>query len=232
MELWPRIALALAIHAGYQFCMIKALHRGDLSLVFPVMRGLAPLVVGLLAFVFLNERLSPLALVGLALATAALIVFAIPEKVDAATRSLNRSALIWAALTAIGVGAYTVSDANVIRDMPVRESYIVWLFLLDGLPVLAAMLWVRRSHVIADLKPQVKASAIGGVSGFLSFRALLYALSITESAALVTALRETSVFFAALLGVIFLKEGFGLRRTLSAGVLAAGLVLMQIGGSA
>ncbi len=141
MELWPRIALALAIHAGYQFCMIKALHRGDLSLVFPVMRGLAPLVVGLLAFVFLNERLAPLALVGLALATAALIVFAIPEKVDVATRSLNRSALIWAALTAIGVGAYTVSDASVIRDMPVRESYIVWLFLLDGLPVLAAMLW-------------------------------------------------------------------------------------------
>lgn len=231
-ELWPRFGLALAIHAFYQFCMIKALHRGDLSLVFPVMRGLAPLIVGLLAFMFLDEVLTPITIAGLALAVGALIIFALPENVDASTRSLNRSALLWAALTAVGVGAYTVSDASVIRDMPVRESYIIWLFLLDGIPVILATVWIRRGQVVADLRPQIKASVIGGISGFLSFGALLYALSISEATALMTALRETSVFFAALLGVVFLKEGFGIRRTVSAGVLALGLILMQIGGGA
>ena len=232
VELWPRVALALAIHGAYQFCMIKALHRGDLSLVFPVMRGLAPLVVGVLAFFALDETLAPLALIGLGLSTLALIVFALPEDVDAATRSLNREAMFWAVLTAIGVGAYTVSDASVIRDMPVRESYIVWLFLLDGIPVMIAVWWTRRGAILAHVRPQFKASVIGGVSGFLSFSALLYALSITQSSALVTALRETSVLFAAVLGAVFLKEGFGLRRSVSAGVLALGLILMQIGGSA
>ena len=232
IELWPRVGLALLVHAFYQFCMIRALHRGDLSLVFPVMRGLAPLIVGVLAFMFLGEALSVMAIAGLTLATGALIVFALPENTDSATRALNRTALFWAAMTALGVGAYTVSDASVIRDMPVRESYIVWLFLLDGIPVFLALLFVRRGHVLADLRPQIKASVIGGVSGFLSFGALLYALSISESAALMTALRETSVVFAALLGIVYLKEGFGWRRGIAAGTLALGLVLMQIGGSA
>lgn len=232
LELWPFMGLALLVHWAYQFCMIKALHRGDLSLVFPVMRGLAPFVVGILAFFILGEALTPIAMAGLALATAALIVFALPENVDSETRSLNRAALFWAVLTALGVGGYTVTDASIIRVMPVRESFIIWLFLLDCIPVSIAVLWLRRGEVVAHIKPQLVAASLGGVSGFLSFGALLYALSITESAALATAVRETSVFFAALLGVIFLKEGFGVRRSVSAGVLALGLILMQIGGSA
>ena len=61
-ELWLAMAVSVPTHFFYQMSMIRALHRGDLSLVFPVMRGLAPLLVAIGAYVFLRETLSPMAL--------------------------------------------------------------------------------------------------------------------------------------------------------------------------
>ena len=231
IDMWKWLALAIVVHWFYQFCMIRSLHRGDLSLVFPVMRGLGPPIVAVLAIFTLQEFLEPLGWFGLALATVALIVFALPEKVEPSAKSLNRVALIWAALTALGIGLYTVTDAYVIRSMPSAGTFIVWLILLDWIGVTAVALWTRRGQLAVSIRPQLKASIIGGVSGTLSYGAALYAFTLTD-AAMVTALRETSVFFAALMGAVFLKEGFGPRRSLSAGALAIGLVLMQIGGSA
>lgn len=231
LHMWKWIALAIAVHWIYQFCMIRSLHRGDLSLVFPVMRGLGPPIVAVLAVFTLHEYLQPLGWAGLALATIALIVFAMPEEVDPSARSLNQAALFWAVLTAIGIGLYSVTDAYVIREMPNPYTFIVWLILLDWIGVTVVTVWTRWGRILEKVRPQLKAAAIGGVSGTLSYAAALYAFTLTD-AAMVTALRETSVFFAALLGAVFLKEGFGLRRSISAGGLAMGLVLMQIGGSA
>jgi len=228
--MWPWIGLAIIVHWIYQFCLIRSLHRGDLSLVFPVMRGLGPPIVAIFAIFTLQEYLQPLGWVGLALATAALIVFALPENVDESAKSLNRAALFWAVMTAIGIGLYSITDAYVIRQMPSPYTFIVWLILLDWIGITAVTLWTRRGQLIARVRPQLRAAMIGGVSGTLSYSAALYAFDLTD-VALVTALRETSVFFAALLGTVLLKEGFGWRRGISAAVLAAGLVLMQIGGS-
>ena len=229
--MWRCLALAIIVHWMYQFCLIRSLHRGDLSLVFPVMRGLGPPIVAVLAIFTLHEYLQPLGWAGLVLSTIALIVFAIPEKVDASAKSLNRAALFWAVLTAFGIGMYSVTDAYVVRQMPNPYTFIVWLILLDWVGVTVVTLWTRRGQILHKVRPQFKAAAIGGVSGTLSYGAALYAFTLTD-AALVTALRETSVFFAALLGALALKEGFGVRRGASAGVLALGLVLMQLGGSA
>lgn len=230
-HMWSWLALAIAVHWIYQVCLVRSLHRGDLSLVFPVMRGLGPPIVAILAMFFLHEYLQPLGWLGLGLATVALIVFALPEDVDTAAKPLNQSALIWAGLTAIGIGLYSVTDTYVIRQMPSPYTFIVWLILLDWIGVTLVALWTRRGEVLERVCPQFRAAAIGGVTGTLSYGAALYAFTLTD-AAMVTALRETSVFFATLLGVMFLKEGFGVRRAVSAGVLAIGLVLMQIGGSA
>ena len=75
---WPLIAVSMVVHWAYQFCLVRALHRGDLSLVFPVMRGLAPLATACFAAFALHERLSWLQTLGLFAASAAIIVFALP----------------------------------------------------------------------------------------------------------------------------------------------------------
>ena len=227
-ETWPLIATSMSVHWIYQFCLVRALHRGDLSLVFPVMRGLAPLATALFAAISLNEHLAPLQLVGLMAASLSIIVFALPTGQTSTARSLDRRALIWAALTAIGVGLYAVADTKAARAMPNALTFVVYLFLIDWIGVTIVTLVQRKGRVLAAVKPIWKDGLIGGVAGTLSYGAAIFAYTMTD-AAMVTALRETSVVFAAIFGAILLNEGFGRRRIIAAGVLATGLILMQAG---
>ena len=224
---WPLLLMALLVHALYQIAMINALQRGDLSLVFPVMRGLGPLVVGVLGIFVLHQPLSVIGWAGLLLASVAVIVFAFPTATTKDARALDRAALLFAFLTALGIGCYSVTDAYVIRQMPNPGTFIVWLFLGDWIGVTTITLWRHRSGWRAAYAAVLTDSAIAGALGAASFTTFLYALSFSD-AALSAALRETSVIFAAALGAIFLKEGFGARRILAATTMAIGLVMLQL----
>ena len=228
-ETWGLIAASMVVHWLYQFCLVRALHRGELSLVYPVMRGLGPLATAVLAAVFLKEFLSPLQVAGLIAASGAILVFALPTGATPLARALDRDALVWAAFTAVGVGLYAVTDAKAVRAMETPLTFVVWLFLLDWIGVTSVMLWQRKGRVLAAMRPHWRKCIVGGLAGSLSYGAAIYAYALTD-AAMVTALRETSVVFAAAFGAFLLKEGFGRRRMVAAAILAAGLVLMQAAG--
>lgn len=227
-ETWGLIALSMVVHWFYQFGVIKALHRGDLSLVFPVMRGLAPLATAVLAAFVLREHLNLVQALGLAVASVSIIVFAFPTGATLDARKMDQQALFWAVWAAVGIGLYAVVDTSAARAVPNTLSFVVALFLLDWIGVTAVAVWQRWGRLAEAVGPQLKGGAIAGVFGSLSYGAAIYAYTMTD-AALVTALRETSVVFAAALGAWLLKEGFGARRTLAAASLATGLVLMQAG---
>lgn len=226
-QVWAALAVSLCAHAGYQFAMVRALHRGDLSLVFPVMRGFAPLATAILATVFLQETLGAFGWLGLILASAALIVFALPEGEQLDAAKLRRSALIWAVLTSIGIGAYSVADANGTRTAETVLTFIVWLFLLDWIGITLAMIVSRGGAMWRDVRPQLRSGILAGLLGSVSYATALWAFTMIEAAA-VAALRETSVVFGAILGAVILKEPFGRRRVASASVLATGLILLNL----
>ncbi len=226
--LWPHMIGAVAVHWLYQFAMVRALHRGDLSMVFPVMRGLAPLVTAVLAFALLGERLDPLAIVGVVLASLAIIAFTMPaDRLSRLTDHPDLGALGWAVATSCGVALYSVVDAAVARQTADPATFIVWLFLLDWIGITLVNAWVHRRDFWRRTRPQLKGAGLGGVAGTVSYGAAVYAFTLTDTTALVTALRETAVVFAALLGVMFLREGLGPQRIGAAAMLATGLVLMQ-----
>ncbi|MFT5775921.1 EamA family transporter [Hyphomonas sp.] len=227
-ETLPFLALSIAVHWFYQFSAVRALHRGDLSLVFPVMRGLGPLATAAIASVALHEALSLWQIAGLVAASAAIIVFAMPTGATVHARRLDRSALFWSVMTALGVGLYAVADARGVREMPNLLTFVVWLFLFDWIGVTLVALWQRRGGIMTAIRPQIRGGIIAGVLGSFSYGLAIFAYTLTD-AAIVTALRETSVVFAAGFGAFLLHEGFGRRRTIAAAVLGCGLVLMQVG---
>ncbi|RAN36779.1 MULTISPECIES: DMT family transporter [unclassified Hyphomonas] len=226
----PLLAISMVSHWFYQGCLIRAMHRGDLSLVYPVMRGLGPLATAVFATFLLQEHLAPMQQVGLFCASFAILFFALPTAATREGRSLDRRALFWAVLTAVGIGLYAVSDTRAARAMPHPMTFVIILFLFDWVGVTAVFLWQRRGRYMKTIRPQFRSGVIGGIVGCLSYGMAIFAYTMTD-AAMVTALRETSVVFAAVMAALFLKESFGARRIVAASVLATGLVLMQAGAA-
>jgi drug/metabolite transporter (DMT)-like permease len=226
---WRALAFAMPIHFLYQLCLVRALQRGDLSLVFPVMRGAAPLLTGIAAFLLLGESLGALAVAGLLVATVAVIAFAAPPKGVLLRHHPDLAVLGWAVAAAVGVSLYNVADANGVRIAPEPLTYIVWMFLLDPIGITLVALVRRRDALRRGVVEKWRFGVAAGLLSIFSYGSAVYAFSLMETAK-VSALRETAVVWAALMGTLFLKESFGPRRIAAALALAGGLVLMQFGG--
>lgn len=228
-QTWMILALSLPAHWLYQTALVRALSRGDLSLVFPVMRGSAPLLTALAAALVLGERLSLLAIVGLVVASLATVVFALPEKDFGGSRRVRNSALLWAVATGACVAIYNVIDAQGVRSGPSQWSFIVWLFVLDWIGINTIALVTRGpKQFVAAARAALWPGIGAGVCSLVSFSMALYGFSVAP-VAYISAMRETAVVFAAVMGWWFLREGFGPRRTFAAVVLAGGLGLLQAG---
>lgn len=193
------------------------------------MRGAAPLLTAASAMIFLGEHLAPLAWFGLLIATGAVISFALPPSGVRLRDHPDRAALGWALATAIGVSLYNVADARGVRIAPNPFSFIVWLFLIDCVCISTTALVLRRRALFATIGGKWRYGVAAGALSIASFGSALYAFTLMATAK-VSALRETSVVFAALFGGAILKESLGRRRTIAACALAGGLVLMQFGG--
>ncbi|NNE58253.1 MAG: EamA family transporter [Hellea sp.] len=226
-NVWPFLIGGAVVHLIYQIFYVAAFQRGDMSLVYPIMRGIAPAIAAVFAFVFLSETLNFIEVLGLLITVSALIAFGWPSD---ETDRLQNMAILMAVLCGTMIALYSVVDAAGMRlsksVLNQGWTYIVWFFLLDclGMPVLVAMR--RRGALIAAVKPQIPAGLLAGLLSLISFGLALYAFSLAPVAKM-SAMREVSVVFGALFAATFLKEPFGRRRVILAIILASGLFLMQ-----
>lgn len=223
-EAWRFLIMGMAIHFVFQLAMISAFQRGDMNLVYPVMRGTAPALAAVAAFFFLQEGLSWTGVAGLTIATLAILGFSWPDR----TRIPKIKALGFAFLAASMTALYSVNDASGVRATGNALSYIAWFFLLTSLPILATALIRRGSEWPVLARQELKRGTVAGLIGGLSYLFALYAFSAAPVAPM-AAMRETSIVFGAVLAALVLKEPFGLRRSLLAILLAAGLVILQVG---
>ncbi len=178
------------------------------------------------AALFAGELLSPLALGGLVLVSLAIGSFAF-ERARPGARASKPLPLAFA--TACFISGYTVTDGLGVRASGSPLGFIAWLFLIDGLPLTAYALVVRRGRVGAYLRVHWKRDIAGGLMCALAYGLVIWTLSL-GAMAYVSALRETSVIFAVLIGWILLGEPFGRRRIAAAIVVGFGIAIMQLAG--
>jgi len=221
---WLFLLASVLLHTGYYAFLIHAYRHGDLSHVYPLARGLSPLMVAALAAVIADEALSFWALAGVVLACAGIASLAF----DPATpwRS-DRRPLAYAAGTALFIAAYTLADGMGVRRAGEPLAYIVWLMILDGFPIVGFTLWARRGTLTATFARNWTRGCANGVLQFAAYALVIWAMSLGTMAA-VSALRETSVIFAAAIGALVLKERFGARRIAAVALVATGIVLMRV----
>ena len=221
---WPFLLASVVLHTGYYFFLIRAYRVGDLSHVYPLARGLSPLLVALLAAMLANEVLPPWGMVGIALACAGIASLAFdsgpPWRGD-------RRPLSFAVGTAVFIAAYTLADGMGVRRAGHSLAYIAWLMMLDGIPIICFTAYVRRHQLVASLGGNWRAGCTSGVLQFGAYALVIWAMSLGSMAS-VSALRETSVIFAAFIGAFVLKERVGALRITAAILVALGIVLMRM----
>ncbi len=223
-ESWVYLGASIVLHSGYYFFLIGAYRVGDLSHVYPLARGLSPLLVAGAAVAFAGETLSFAAFMGVLLACAGIVSLSFdggpPWRGD-------RRPLLFALGTAVFIASYTIVDGIGVRAAGSVAGYIAWLFALDAIPIVVVAWMLRSRELRWTLRSEWKKGAVGGVLALAAYGLVIWAMSLAAMAA-VSALRETSVIFAALIGTILLKERFGTLRISAAVLVAAGVVLMNL----
>ena len=216
----PYIIASTMIHWGYYIFLTISYRYGDLSIVYPIARGLTPVLTALGAVIWADEYLASLAWVGILIISTGIITLVLHRG------GPSLKALVPALMTSGFIAAYSLVDGLGIRlsDNPI--AYISWLFTAEFLVV--GFVYIRRHQ-------RIQAAAIsqfipGILAGFLSAAAyalVLYAQTLAPLG-IVSSLRETSVIFASLIGIFWFREGHVARRLLASGIVVAGIILISL----
>ena len=219
MASWPYAVGSAALQIGYCLFLIRAYRHGQLGQVFPVARGTAPMLVALGATVFAGERLALPAVAGLVLVCAGIIGLSLGRD-----RADGRS-IAAAMIAGMFIAGYLVTVGICVRLSGRPTSYVAWMTFIQGAPMPLVYLAIRRRFPPIRPDRETFKALGGGLIGLVSYGVVVWAMSATDMAK-VSGLRETSILFAAILGAVFLKERFTLRRAVCAVVISTGAILL------
>lgn len=225
-ESWPYLLGSMVVHLVY-YCLLAHGYRvADLSLLYPIARGSAPPLVALGAYCLAGESLSTMgvASIGLISLAIALMAFRVPHGNGGA-----RSVLLALVIGGL-IASYSVLDGMGARLSNNAMAYIAWMFVLDG-GLLILWVWARHGRQVPlYVRDHWGQGVTSGVLYTAAYGLVVWAMSVTPMT-YVSALRETSVVVAAVIGTRLLNEPFGARRLASACLVAVGVAMLQLSHS-
>jgi drug/metabolite transporter (DMT)-like permease len=214
---WNWLFASAIVHGLYLLALIKSFEQADMTVAYPIARGLAPMLAAAVAVSVFHEPITDWVLTGILLIAIGVMFIGVSHK-------LRGSALLWAVLTGTCIAGYTVVDAQGVRAAPTAMSYIVWTFIVLGGSLGTFFALWRGKTFIASAAGQWKISLVAGSLSIVTYGFALFAFRLGATPRL-AALRETSILFGTAIAVIFLKEKLDKRRT-------AGIVAIAVGAMA
>jgi len=218
-ESWPYLGVSVVLQVVYSFLLAHAYALGELGLVYPIVRGSVPLLVTVGGFMLAGQRLGGTALLGIVLISAAIFSQAL------GSAHTERRAVTHAIVTALFVASYVIADALGVRLAGNPQSYAGWIWVIYGALMPASFLLLRRRAGLRLRPADTWKALAAGLLSFGSYGAIIAALALGSVGA-ISALRETSIVFSALIGRLFLGESLTLRRALVCLTVTAGAVLI------
>ncbi|AWB19764.1 EamA family transporter [Methylobacterium currus] len=211
---WPYVIASALLHTGYNLSLVRTYRIGDLGQTYPISRGSSPVLVALGAMLFAHEAITLVSALGIALVSGGIVSLALQG------RTVRAEVLPAALTTGVLIGAYTVVDGIGVRLSGDSVAYANAMFLLWSLtmpPIFLAL----RGRPPAYTRRETALALAGGVVSILAYGIVIGAMQ-SGAMGVVSALRETSVVYAALIGRIFLRERLTAQRVASCLAIAAG----------
>jgi drug/metabolite transporter (DMT)-like permease len=220
----PYLIASGALHLGYNLFLVRAYKSADLSQVYPIARGTAPLVALVITGVVFAEWPVMLAIAGIGILVLGLLMTGLSRSKQASTDS---HAIAYALGTAAFIGCYSVVDGMGARISGNVLGYVGASFVLDGAFTFAACQAIRGRGFVSSLVPLWRIGLFGAVASAAAYGIVIWAMTVAPIAS-VAALRETSIVFALILSARFLKEHFGWQRLVGGCLILAGAVLLRL----
>jgi drug/metabolite transporter (DMT)-like permease len=222
---WPCIVASGLVHVVYNLGLVRAYETGDLAQTYPIARGSSPLLVTLGAALFAHDTIGPWHALGIVLISGGIITLALQGK------HVSRHAALAALATGAAIALYTVIDGIGVRVSKGQAlAYTAWMFVLYWLmPLLFvarrgfAPLWIS----VSASPKAVCSSLCGGLVSLAAYGIVIWAMQ-SGAMGTVSALRETSVVFAMVIGRVFLREAVGARQWLASVVVVSGAICLAL----
>ena len=222
-EVWLWLLASGALHAGYKMFLAAAYQHGDLSRVYPIARGVAPMIVVLAGFFLLSDTLASKEYAGIALIGFGVILMARGVFSSGEARVIIPFALGSALCTA----GYSMVDGLGARVAGNATQFTAWLFIFDALVFSTVTLAKSGVRQFSATRRNWAIGSFAGALSLVTYWIAVWAMTVAPIA-LVTALRETSVLFAVLIGVFWMKERAELGKLVAAIVIVSGIVLIRL----
>ncbi len=222
-ESWPYIAGSAVIHVAYQFLLVNTYSRGEFSQTYPIARGSAPMLVALGGFLVAGEALTLLEVLGIATVSAGIIALAFQNG------RFHAEAAPAALATGFCIALYSVVDGIGGRVAGGPVAFLAWMTLLWSVVIVVIYLWRSGVHrLIHRPARDILAASSGGVIASTGYGIIIWAMTLGPMGP-VSALRETSVVFAALIARLFMNERASLYRVLACVTVAFGAACLALG---
>lgn len=220
---WPYIFAGLFFHFGYQLFLLASYKIGDLTQVYPIARGSAPLLVAGISVVFLGVHLTSLELLAICIIAAGILSLALVRQKDGIR---NTRAALLAFITGCFIAGYSLIDGLGARLAETALGFYGWLGFGNAV-IFAIFFAIKRPSLLPKVLSEGRNTfIIGGTASYVAFSIVIWAFT-QAPIALVTALRETSIIFALLFGVFFLKERLDLVKVISTMLTLLGAMLLR-----
>lgn len=224
---YPYLLAGMLLHFGYQWFLLASYKIGDLTQVYPIARGSAPLLVALVSVAFLGVTLAKIELLAILIIAAGILSIALVRGADGLR---NRNAALLALVTGCFIASYSLVDGLGARQAGTALGFYAWLGIANSI-IFAIYLGVTTPQTLRDLPGKGRmVFLVGGTASFAAYALVIW--SFTQAPiALVTALRETSIIFALLMGVGLMGERLSLGKVLSTMVTLLGVALLRFSRS-
>ena len=220
---WPCLALSILAQTAYYPLIVTAYREGDLSLVYPLMRGSSLAVINAFAILVAGEPLGPNKIAGLGVILFGMVLAVDPQ---AWTRPAARRPAMFAAATGLMAAAYVLADGTGARRSPDPFGYIAWMFALSAMPIALIVLTLRRRAIGGAWRRNWRHGLSSGTVATAAYAAVVFALSFGSFAS-IAALRELTTVFTAIIARFVLGESLTWRRVLAVGLIVLGALLIN-----
>ena len=218
--IWILIILSAFLHGLYRLLVVYSYQYGDLSFIYPIARGSSSLLLALISVIYLSDKISLIGFVAILIVCFGLFLISYSDKLK-----FNYTAFGLGFLTAIMITTYTLVDGIGVRNSPNPYTFLYWMLLLNGTPALVVSFLFRNSGIRVINKNLIFTGVLFGILAPLAYGIVVWCMQYLPIA-YVSSLRESSIIFATLIGMIILKEHTASKRLVPSVFVVVGISLL------